>query len=67
MRAALQGQNPPRDERAHYITGADVGGLVELLYVPNYLVSFHVALLGIESPIGSRGCARNVSRNIDEI
>jgi hypothetical protein len=67
MCAALQGQNPARDERAHYIIEADVGGLVELLYGPEYPVSFHMALPGVESPIGSRGGTGNICRQVDEI
>lgn len=67
VRTALQRQNPARDERAHNIVGADVSGIVKLLHIPDDPVSFHMALLRIEPPVGSRGFAGNVSREVDEI
>ena len=67
VRTALQRQNPARDERAHNIVGADASGIVELLHIPDDPVSFHMALLGIEPPVGSRGFAGNVSREVDEV
>ena len=65
--ATLQGENPARDKSAHYVIRADVGIIVELLHVPDNPVSFHVALLRIESPVSSGGGAREVRRKINEI
>jgi hypothetical protein len=51
----------------HYIVRADVRVVVKLLHVPDDPVSFHVALLGVVSPIGSGGGAENICRQVDEI
>jgi hypothetical protein len=67
MRPALQGQNPARDKRAHNVVGADIGGVIELLHVPDDPVGLVMALLGVELPVGPRGCAGNVCRKIDEV
>jgi hypothetical protein len=47
MRPELQGQNPARDKRAHNVVGADIGGVIELLHVPDDPVGLVVALLGL--------------------
>jgi hypothetical protein len=67
MSAALQGQNPAREKRAHYVVRADVSVIVKLLHVPDNPVSLHVPVLGIISPVGSRRSARSVGRQVDEI
>ena len=67
MGAALQGENPARDKSAHDIIGADVGGIVERLHVPDDPIGFIMAVLGVESPVGSGGCAREIRRKVDEI
>jgi hypothetical protein len=65
--AALQGQNPAREKRAHYVVRADVSVLVKLPHVPDNPVSLHVPVLGIIFPVGSRRSAGSVGRQVDEI
>ena len=64
---ALQGKNPARDKSAHDIIGADVGGVVELLHIPDDPVGFNMAVLRVESPVGSGGSAREIRRKVNEI
>ena len=64
---ALQGKNPARDKSAHDIIGADVSGVVELLHIPDDPVGFNMAVLRVESPVGSGGSAREIRRKVNEI
>jgi hypothetical protein len=67
MRMTLQGENPTRDKGAHEIIGANVGGVVECPDKPDDPVGFIMAVLGVELPVGSGGCAGNIRRKVDEI
>ena len=60
MGTALQGENLARDKSAHDIIGADGGGVVELLHIPDDPVGFNMAVLRVESPVGSGGSAREI-------
>ena len=67
VNTTLQWENPARDKSAHDIVCADVGGVIELLHIPDDPVSFRMALSGIESPVGSGGSAREIRWKVNEI
>jgi hypothetical protein len=51
----------------HNVVEADIGGVIELLHVPDDPVGLIVALLGVEPPVGLGRYAGNINRKVDEI
>jgi hypothetical protein len=65
--AALQRENPTRDKCAHNIISAEVGVPLKLLDIPDNLVGFVVAVLGVKPPVSSNRLTGNIRRKVDQV
>jgi hypothetical protein len=65
--AALQRENPLRDEGPHNIIRRECGVPLQDRKIPDDPVGLGVVVPGVELPIGSVRSARNISRKVEEV